>query len=97
MKWSAFYASRYQPQLTAGPQLASTSLDLLRRPVVVVATRSQEAGSGERRNVIDSFSQAKECYGKLLDFQEGPSFVDARKSWAEGDGGLAQSFEYAQG
>ena len=83
MKWCAFYASRYRPRLQAGQASSRPGLDSPQQPVVVVATRLAEADAGNRRNVIDSFGKAKQRYTRFLNFQDGPLFVDARKSWAE--------------
>ena len=83
MKWCAFYASRYRPPLVATSQKESDLPRNHRQPVVVVATRLREAERENRQNVIDSFGRSKQRYGEFLDFQDGPVFVDARKSWAD--------------
>ena len=91
MKWCAFYASRYraQPATGAAPYLLE-SVDQPQQPVVVIATRLGEADLDQRRNVIDSFGKARHRYEQFLQFQEGPLFVDARKSWAEATRALRQ-------
>ena len=83
MKWCAFYASRYRPKLTTKRrEMYDDSAEQPRQPVIVIATRLQEADKNNIRNVIDCFGRAKELYKEFLVFQDGPVFVDARKSWA---------------
>ena len=91
LEWSAFYASRCEhPNLCGESQLPGTSSSHeahnrpLLQPVIVVATRSDSAVDGEVENVEGAFRRAKLSYGKFLDFQDRPVFVDARKSWVGG-------------
>ena len=90
MKWCAFYASQSLPPLTEASALDGGP-DQPKQPIVVVATRLREASPENKRNVISCFGKAKLNYQKFLDFQEGPMFIDARKSWDEATIALRQS------
>ena len=76
LKWSSFFASR-KDNSALGKE---TSL----QPIIVVATRSESADSSQMENVEKAVDQAKASFGKFLDFQQGPKFVDARTSWTAG-------------
>ena len=82
MKWCAFYASRYRPRSAMG-QTSDPTSNHRQQPVVVIATRLGEANVDQKRIVFETFGLAKQRYGGFLGFQDGPSFLDARKSWAE--------------
>ena len=90
MKWCAFYASQSLPPLT-GASALDGGPDQPQQPIVVVATRLREASPENKHNVISCFGKAKLHYQKFLDFQEGPMFIDARKSWDEATIALRQS------
>ena len=90
MKWCAFFASQSLPPLTEASALDGGP-DQPQQPIVVVATRLREAGPENKRNVISCFGKAKLHYQKFLDFQQGPMFIDARKSWDEATIALRQT------
>ena len=80
LQWSAFFASRKDNQAAVQePAL---------QPVIVAATRSEKAAQPQEDNVREAVHQAGITFGMFLDFQHGPVFVDARKSWGRGMGEL---------
>ena len=78
LKWSAFFASRFDK--SAHPEQESANL----QPLIVVATRSETADADQVENVVKAANKAEESFGKFLYFIHGPVFVDARKSWSSG-------------
>ena len=76
LQWSAFFASRKDNQAAVRePAL---------QPVIVAATRSETANPTQKDNVGEAVHQADVSFGKFLNFQHGPVFLDARKSWGRG-------------
>ena len=80
LQWSAFFASRKDNQ-TAVQEPAL-------QPVIVAATRSERSDPPQEKNVREAVHQAEISFGKFLDFQHGPVFLDARKSRGRGMGEL---------
>ena len=80
LQWSAFFASRKDNQAA----MQEPAL----QPVIVAATRSERADPPQEQNVREAVHQADISFGKFLDFQHGPVFLDARKSRGRGIGEL---------
>ena len=86
LKWSAFFASRCSPASFQQNQILEESQPGAQplQPVIVVATRLDSATENEKKKAMDVCNKAVRHFGKSLDFQGGPVFVDARKSWSGG-------------